>query len=144
MSDWHVSFLLFSFSVLCYCFPLFSGMFCLVGFLQDGIEDTEMFYILQMACDHNCTAEGSCWDFPIGCAVLRDHPTLCVGAACGWIVLCHWIDVVPRFSLKPVTWLRVSREPGNPPVLTLRQLELHFIPIVVWFILESLVSFRTV
>lgn len=96
-------FLLFSL-FLCYCFPLFSGMFCwLVGFLQDGIEDTEMFYILQMACDHNCTAEGSCWDLLIGCAVLRDHPTLSVGAACCWLCLncvevCRWIDVVPYCS----------------------------------------------
>lgn len=66
---------------------------CLVGFLQDGIEDSEMFYILQMACDHNCTAEGSCWDLLIGCTVLRDHPPpLCVGAAC-WL----WLTcVVPQ------------------------------------------------
>lgn len=47
-------------------FPLFSGMHCLVGLLQDGVEDSEMFSILQMACDHNCTAEGSC------CHVLKD------------------------------------------------------------------------
>lgn len=88
MSDWHVSFLLSSLSALCRCLPLFSGMFCLVGFLQGGIEDTEMFYILQMTCDHNCTAEGSC------CDELRDHPALSVGAACWlWlncIVLLDW------------------------------------------------------
>lgn len=99
--------LFFSSLFLCsaYCFPLFSGMFCLVGFLQDGIEDTEMFYILQMACDHNCTAEGSCWDFLIGCAVLRDHPTLCwccllavVQLCCAaGLMLCH------IFPPKPVT-----------------------------------------
>lgn len=70
-------------------------MFCLVGFLQDGIEDTEMFYILQMACDHNCTAEGSCWDLLIGIAVLRDHPSLSVGAAC-WLSLNR---IVPHFAL---------------------------------------------
>lgn len=61
----------------------------MVGFLQDGIEDTEMFYILQMACDYNCTAEGSCWDLLIACAVLRDHPTLCVDAAC-WL----WLNCI--------------------------------------------------
>lgn len=53
-------------------------MFCLVGLLQGGIEDAEVFYILQMACDYNCTAEGSCWDLLIGSSVLRDHPTLCL------------------------------------------------------------------
>lgn len=84
--------LFFSLSVLFYCFPLFSGMFCLVGFLQGGIEDTEMFYILQMACDHNCTAEGSCWNLLIGHAVLRDHPTLSVGAARRLSLTC----VLPR------------------------------------------------
>ncbi|XP_019958668.2 protocadherin Fat 1a isoform X1 [Paralichthys olivaceus] len=36
--------------------------------ITDGIEDTEMFYILQMACDHNCTAEGGNYDsrFDVG------------------------------------------------------------------------------
>ncbi|XP_061882625.1 protocadherin Fat 1a isoform X3 [Entelurus aequoreus] len=33
-----------------------------------GSEDSEMFYILQMACDHNCTAEGGNYDsrFDVG------------------------------------------------------------------------------
>lgn len=75
--------------VLFHCFPSFSGMFCLVGLLQDGSEDSEMFYILQMACDHNCTAEGICWDLLIGCAVLRDHVTLSVsGATCRLWLAC--------------------------------------------------------
>lgn len=87
-------------------FPFFSGMFCLVGCLQDGIEDTEMFYILQMACDHNCTAEGICWDLLIACAVLRDHLhcLLVLPAGCGWLVLCYGIGVVPHFfpqNLRP-------------------------------------------
>ncbi|XP_069023029.1 protocadherin Fat 1a isoform X2 [Embiotoca jacksoni] len=36
--------------------------------ITGGIEDTEMFYILQMACDHNCTAEGGNYDsrFDVG------------------------------------------------------------------------------
>ncbi|XP_037830702.1 protocadherin Fat 1a isoform X5 [Kryptolebias marmoratus] len=36
--------------------------------ITDGIEDSEMFYILQMACDHNCTAEGGNYDsrFDVG------------------------------------------------------------------------------
>lgn len=73
--------------VLFHCFPSFYGMFCLVGFLQDGSEDSEMFYILQMTCDHNCTAEGSCWDLLIGCAVLWDHLMLSVSGADCWLWL---------------------------------------------------------
>lgn len=84
---------LFFSSLLCYCLPLFSGMFCLVGFLQGGIEDTEMFYILQMTCDHNCTAEGSCCDLLIGCADLRDHPTLSVSGAC-WL----WLNCIVQLD----------------------------------------------
>ncbi|PWA27175.1 hypothetical protein CCH79_00013871, partial [Gambusia affinis] len=36
--------------------------------ITDGSEDSEMFYILQMACDHNCTAEGGNYDsrFDVG------------------------------------------------------------------------------
>ncbi|KAM9769203.1 protocadherin Fat 1a isoform 1-T2 [Menidia menidia] len=36
--------------------------------ITDGTEDSEMFYILQMACDHNCTAEGGNYDsrFDVG------------------------------------------------------------------------------
>ncbi|XP_077575888.1 protocadherin Fat 1a [Stigmatopora nigra] len=36
--------------------------------VSGGIEDTEMFYVLQMACDHNCTAEGGNYDsrFDVG------------------------------------------------------------------------------
>ncbi|XP_034043514.1 LOW QUALITY PROTEIN: protocadherin Fat 1a [Thalassophryne amazonica] len=36
--------------------------------ITDDIEDTEMFYILQMACDFNCTAEGGNYDsrFDVG------------------------------------------------------------------------------
>ncbi|XP_028998199.1 protocadherin Fat 1a isoform X2 [Betta splendens] len=36
--------------------------------ITGGIEDTEMFYILQMTCDHNCTAEGGNYDsrFDVG------------------------------------------------------------------------------
>lgn len=60
-------------------------MFSLVGFLQDGSEDSDMFYILQMACDYNCTAEGSCWDLLIGWAVLGDHVTLSVSGAPCWL-----------------------------------------------------------
>ncbi|XP_057698824.1 protocadherin Fat 1a isoform X1 [Corythoichthys intestinalis] len=36
--------------------------------ISGGIEDTETFYVLQMACDHNCTAEGGNYDsrFDVG------------------------------------------------------------------------------
>nr|XP_040041664.1 protocadherin Fat 1a isoform X1 [Gasterosteus aculeatus aculeatus]XP_040041665.1 protocadherin Fat 1a isoform X1 [Gasterosteus aculeatus aculeatus] len=36
--------------------------------ITDGTEDAEGFYILQMACDHNCTAEGGNYDsrFDVG------------------------------------------------------------------------------
>uniref|UniRef100_A0A3P9HZR5 FAT atypical cadherin 1 n=1 Tax=Oryzias latipes TaxID=8090 RepID=A0A3P9HZR5_ORYLA len=36
--------------------------------ITDGVEDSEMFSILQMACDHNCTAEGGNYDsrFDVG------------------------------------------------------------------------------
>ncbi|XP_077427254.1 protocadherin Fat 1a isoform X3 [Vanacampus margaritifer] len=36
--------------------------------ITGGIEDTGMFYVLQMACDHNCTAEGGNYDsrFDVG------------------------------------------------------------------------------
>lgn len=78
-------------------------MLCLVGFLQGGIEDTEVFYILQMACDYNCTAEGSCWDLLIGSSVLRDHPTLCVGAACWLRLVCVVPLLCDMFPFKPAS-----------------------------------------
>lgn len=63
-------------------------------FLQDGIEDSQMFYILQMACDHNCTAEGSCWDLLIGstvCYEIKPHCACVVlpVTVVGWFCLVY-------------------------------------------------------
>lgn len=90
LTDTSLFFSLLPFLCSAFAFPLFlwNVLFGWI-FLQDGIEDTEMFYILQMACDHNCTAEGSCRDLITGCAVLRHHPTLCFGGAC-WL----WLNCV--------------------------------------------------
>lgn len=80
-----------------------------------------MFYILQMACDHNCTAEGSCWDLLIGIAVLRDHPALSVGAAC-WLLLNR---VVRHCSLNLRPDLE-SQKGQKHPFHTLCELEFFF------------------
>lgn len=101
-------------------------MFYLVGFLQDGIEDTEMFYILQMTCDHNCTAEGSCWDLLTVVVVKR---SLCVGAACWlWFVCFVSLDgcrvTFPLYYTSDlIPWPpRVPIEIGQHPLIRLLEM----------------------
>lgn len=102
-------------------------MFYLVGFLQDGIEDTEMFYILQMTCDHNCTAEGSCWDLLTVVVVVKR--SLCVGAACWlWFVCFVSLDgcrvTFPLYyTSNLIPWPpRVPIEIGQHPLIRLLEM----------------------
>lgn len=106
-----------------------------------------MFYLLQMACDSNCTAEGSCWDLLIGCSVLRDPPhpphtptptppTLCVGAACWLRLVCVVPLFVTWFPLKPVSIWKSPTPP--PPTLTSAPLSLNYISSCLVIITDSL------
>ncbi|XP_061626492.1 protocadherin Fat 1a isoform X2 [Phyllopteryx taeniolatus] len=71
--------------------------------ITGGIEDTEMFYVLQMACDHNCTAEGGNYDNRFD-----------VGKASGTIIVARPLDA----EQKPDYNLTVEATDGTRTVST--------------------------
>ncbi|KAA8594619.1 hypothetical protein FQN60_011754 [Etheostoma spectabile] len=87
--------------------------------ITDGIEDTEMFYILQMACDHNCTAEGGNYDSRFD-----------VGKASGTLIVARPLDSEQKSNYN----LTVEATDGTRTVSTQLSIELQE---------SSIVSFLT-
>ncbi|XP_051939687.1 protocadherin Fat 1a isoform X1 [Hippocampus zosterae] len=71
--------------------------------ITGGMEDTEMFYILQMACDHNCTAEGGNYDSRFD-----------VGKASGTLIVARPLDAEQKSNYN----LTVEATDGNRTVST--------------------------
>ncbi|XP_072318668.1 protocadherin Fat 1a [Eucyclogobius newberryi] len=71
--------------------------------ITDATEDSELFYILQMACDHNCTAEGGNYDSRFD-----------VGKASGTLIVARPLDAEQKSNYN----LTVEASDGNRTVTT--------------------------
>lgn len=76
-------------------FPLLVCPLLLFLALEEDMEAKELFYIVQMACDLNCTAEGICRRSPN--STVRGHFEIChvLLYSCCVVTVSHWLNQVP-------------------------------------------------